>query len=77
MLFAASPLLLLVIGSLSGLTWGVVGVEAHVAAGEGDGRGGLGSGSFWPWGSSSETEPSLQGEACRGSSSAANRSHIV
>lgn len=71
LLFAASPLLLLVIGSLSSLTWGVVGVEAHVPAGEGDDRGGLGGGSFWRWGSSSENEPSLQGEAVsyRGSSS--------
>lgn len=62
MLFAAAPLLLLVIGCLS--SWGgVVIVEAHVSADEGDGRGGLGGGSFWPWGSPSENEPSLQGEA--------------
>lgn len=64
MLFSISPLLLLMIGCLSSLTWGVVGVEAQrEPAGEGDGRGGFGGGSFWRWGSFSENKPSLQGEA--------------
>eukprot|EP00752_Nemacystus_decipiens_P010330 g9202.t1 len=59
-MFAASPLLLLVIGSLSSLTWGVVGVEAHVPGGAGNGRGGLGGGSSWWWDSSSQNEPPPQ-----------------
>lgn len=68
-LFAASPLLLLVIGCLSSLTFGVVAVEARAgAAREGGGRGGrgglggLGGGSFGLWGSSGHDESGRKGE---------------
>lgn len=64
-LFAASPLLLLMVWCLSSLAFCVVAVGAPAGgAKEGDGRGGLGGlggGSFGLWGSSNNDEPSRQG----------------
>lgn len=69
--FAASPMLLLAIGRLSSLTFGVVAVEVRAGvAGDGDGRGGLGGlgglggGSFGLlWGPPGHDESFRQGDA--------------